>query len=113
MNNSILNDVKKVIGIGTECTDFDTDIIIHINSVISTFRQMGIGPKEGYSITGPDATWADYLGDDLKLLHEIKSCMALKVKKLFDPPANGTLIEAIDKQIAEFEWRMYVEKGGY
>ena len=37
--------------------------------------------------------------------------MYLKVKLLFDPPASASAIEAINRQINEYEWRIneYVE----
>jgi len=37
----------------------------------------------------------------------------LKVKLLFDPPQNSALIESINNQIKEFEYRLYTCAGGY
>ena len=34
--NSILTSIKKLLGITESCTDFDTDIIMHINTVLIT-----------------------------------------------------------------------------
>ena len=48
---SILTSIKKLLGIVEEYTQFDTDIIIYINTVFMTLQQLGIGPEEGFSIT--------------------------------------------------------------
>lgn len=51
MTDSILNSTKKILGITAEDTNFDLDVLIHINSVFTTLEQLGIGPVGGYSIT--------------------------------------------------------------
>lgn len=51
MTESILVSIKKLLGIADEYTQFDTDIIIHINSVFSVLQQLGIGPEDGFKIT--------------------------------------------------------------
>ena len=47
MNDSILNDIKKLLGIMESYEHFDADIIIHINTAFSTLTQLGVGPSEG------------------------------------------------------------------
>ena len=39
MDDSILTSIKKLLGIAEEYTSFDTDIIIHINSVFMILNQ--------------------------------------------------------------------------
>ena len=48
---SILQSVKKMLGIIPEYTNFDDDIIMHINSVFMILQQLGVGPKEGFAIS--------------------------------------------------------------
>lgn len=48
MEDSILQSIKKLLGISKEDTSFDTDIIIDINSEFMTLNQLGIGPKDGF-----------------------------------------------------------------
>lgn len=109
MQESILYSIKKMMGLDPDYTPFDTDLILHINSVLMILRQLGIGPVLGYSITGPDETWDDYLGSDEPLLEAVKSYIYLKVRTMFDPPSNSYVMDAIQKQIAEYEWRLNVE----
>jgi hypothetical protein len=106
--NSILITIKKMLGIAEDSTHFDPDIISHINSVVLSATQLGVGPKYGFLVTGNNETWADFLGDR-KDLEAVKSFIYLKVRLLFDPPSTSYLIEAIERQITELEWRLNVQ----
>ncbi len=109
---SILTSVKNTLGIDSSLTVFDAVILMHINSVFSTLNQLGIGPPEGYMIEDAVPTWDAFLNDDTRL-NSVKSYISLKVRLLFD---NATLtsfvIEAMDKQIKELEWRLNVVREG-
>lgn len=104
---SILESVKKQLGIAAEYTHFDPDIIMHINSVFMVLNQLGVGPEEGFYIEDKSVLWEDYL-DDPAQLQIVKSYLGLRVRLLFDPPASSTHMECIKQQIAEFEWRLNV-----
>lgn len=107
MEESILLTIKKLIGVGDEDDSFDTDLIIHINSVFGILWQLGIGPYEGYSIEDATNVWSEFLPDK-KYLNTVKTYMALKVKKVFDPPQNSSVMEALTNSINEYEWRINV-----
>ena len=104
--DSILLTIKKGIGIDPSYEAFDPDIIMHINSVLFILTQEGIGPKEGFNITGQDETWEDFLGESNTKLSAVQSYVTLKTRLLFDPPQSGTLNEQITKLISELEWRL-------
>lgn len=108
MENSILNDIKKMLGITSEYTQFDTDLIIDINTAIAILRQLGVGPQDGYSITSSTDTWSSLLVDKPALLELVKTWMYLKVRLMFDPPLNATVINSMNTQISELEWRISV-----
>lgn len=108
MAESILDSIKKTLNIDPSDTAFDTDIQIHINSVFLTLNQLGIGPVDGYMITGNEETWDDYLGVTDKNLAAVKSYMYLRVRLLFDPPATSYVITSFEKQIDQFEFRLNV-----
>ncbi len=107
---SILETTKKLLGLTKEYDSFDTDIITHINTVCSNLTQMGIGPEEGFTITGYSETWDQFITSSELKTQQVKSYMALKVKSLFDPSANGNVSEAIKNAISEMEYRLYVEE---
>lgn len=106
LSESILTSIKKMLGIEEEYTQFDPDIIMHINSVFMTLFQLGIGPK-GFNITDDEATWSDYVSN-INELQAIKPYIYAKVRLAFDPPSSGTLVELMKQQIVEMEWRLNV-----
>ena len=83
--DSILTSIKKLLGITEDYENFDADIIMHINSVFMTLRQIGVGPEEGFFIEDKSATWTDFMGDETKI-ESVKTYMYMKVRLLFDPP---------------------------
>lgn len=105
MEQSILTSTKKILGIAEDYTVFDLDIITHINTVFSTLTQLGVGPAEGFMIEDDEAEWGDFIGDDNRF-NSVKSYVFLKVRQLFDPPTTSYLIDAVNKQIQELEWRL-------
>ena len=104
---SILTSIKKLLGIGEDYTQFDTDIIIHINSVLMVLTQLGVGPSEGFMISDEYSTWEDFIGNK-PYLNSVKTYMHLRVRLLFDPPLSSAALESLKKQADEFEWRLQV-----
>ena len=104
---SILTSIKKLLGIDEEYTQFDSDIIMHINSVFLNLTQLGVGPSEGFQIEDDSDAWEDFIGDSSQL-QAVKSYVYLKVKLLFDPPLSSSVIESMNRMIAELEWRLNV-----
>lgn len=108
ISESILTSIKKLLGIDENYTHFDADIIMHINSVFSILTQMGVGPANGFSISGKDDTWSAFITDKPNIFSLVKSYVYMKVRLLFDPPLSSAAIESINRQISEFEWRLFV-----
>ena len=103
--DSILTSVKKMLGITSEYMHFDADIIMHINSVFMILNQLGVGPKEGFSISSDVETWDEFTNDNLTI-ESVKSYMYLKVGLLFDPPTSSNVLEARNRLVSELEWRL-------
>ena len=103
--NSILTSIKKLLGIAEEYTQFDEDIIMHINTVFLNLTQLGVGPEEGFVIEDDVASWEDFINDNAQL-QAVKTYVYLKVKLLFDPPLSSSVIESMNRMIAELEWRL-------
>lgn len=108
MNESILNTIKKLLGINEEDSSFDIDVMVHINMAINTLMQLGVGPQTGYAITGNTETWSDYISDMSKL-EMIKTYILLKVKLIFDPPNSSRVIESYENMIKELDFRLNVQ----
>lgn len=104
---SILNSIKKLLGISEEYEHFDSDITMHINSVFMVLTQLGVGPEEGFRIEDGSSTWDEFIQDSMDY-ESVKSYMYLKVKMLFDPPTSSAAIESMTRMIGEYEWRLNV-----
>lgn len=104
---SILTSIKKLLGIAEDYTHFDTDIIMHINSAFMVLSQIGVGPSKPFYIEDKSSTWDEFISvdDDLE---SAKIYVYLKVRLAFDPPASSAVIESINRQINELEWRLNV-----
>lgn len=103
--DSILTSVKKVLGVDASYDYFDPDLILQINSVFSILNQIGVGPLAGFAITGDTEVWSDF-STDLKVIGLVKSYLPLKIRLVFDPPQNSFMVDALTKQIAEYESRL-------
>lgn len=106
--DSILNSIKKLLGITADYTHFDEDLIIHINSVLMILTQMGVGPANGYIISNSFATWNEFIPSNQNI-EAVRTYVFLKVKLIFDPPQSSAAIDAINRSISELEWRLNVE----
>lgn len=110
MAQSILSSVKKILGIADSDTSFDIDVLLHINSVFSILDQIGIGPTGGFMIEDSTTTWDAFITD--KRQNSVKTYVYLRVRLLFDPPNTSFVIDSMNKQIAELEWRLNVIREG-
>lgn len=108
MEQSILNSIKKVLGLTEADDSFDVDIIMHTNSVLATLAQIGIGPIEGFGIEGPDEMWDDFLGLNNQTMHSVKTFIYLSVRLVFDPPNTSFALDSMKNQIQELAWRLNV-----
>ena len=107
MEESILKTIKQLIGCPDDFEQFDLDLIVHINLAFAILTQLGVGPKEGYRITGQDNVWSEF-DDDAQKLSLIKDYVYIKTRLLFDPPTSGSLMDSLKEQLKEMEWRLYI-----
>ena len=115
VTDSILDSVKKDLGLDPTYTHFDQDVIMGINSSFSILNQLGVGPKDGFSIEDNTAVWTDFIPDE-NYMEFVKSYVSKKTKQFFDPPQTGPLASALDQVLKELEWRINIavetRKGG-
>lgn len=103
--NNVLQTIKKVLGIANEDSSFNQDLILYINSTIGILDQLGISDRIITQVIDIDTTWSEVFGetDDLEI---VKTYIGFRVKSMFDPPTNSAAIEALNRMISEFEWRI-------
>lgn len=109
--DSILDSIKKLLGLDPAYDHFDTDLVIHINSVLVVLHQLGVGEKV-FTITGSNETWKDFLGDKVDELSMVQTYIGQKVRLMFDPPTGSTQT-AVENVCKELEARIsYIVDGG-
>lgn len=107
MQDSILMTIRKLVCGNPYADHFDTDLLVHINACFSILNQLGVGPENGFVVTDETQSWSSYSDND-RILNMVKTYVTLKVKKIFDPPLTSSVLEAMDKEIKELEWRLNV-----
>lgn len=106
MNDSILDTIKKLLGL-ENVDSFDDNLIIFINSALNVLTENGIGPVTGYRIASKTNTWSEFITNDNSQLFELcKEFVYLRVRMAFDPPSIGSLNTALKDQITEDLWRI-------
>lgn len=106
--DSILDSVKKALGLDAADTSFDLDVTMYINSVFGPLKQVGVGPDTGFMIVDNTTLWSQYVAST-SYLGMVKAYIQLKVKMLFDPPENRFGGPAIDKVLDEYLWRINIQ----
>lgn len=108
VKESILNSVKKMLGIAEDYTHFDPELIMYINGELMHLNQIGVGSGNVFTITDSTDTWEDFIGEDITQLPLIKPFIAGRVKLIFDPPQSSSAVQALNDQMKEYEWRLNV-----
>lgn len=112
MDDSILYSIKKLLGLDKNYEYFDEDVIMNINLVFSTLKQIGVKSEVPLLIMSMNESWSDLFGDDAELNNIIKMYTYMKVRLLFDPPTSSFVLTALEQQIAEAEWRIHIQAEG-
>lgn len=116
LENSILNDVKKLSGLSVEDSEletedykpFDTDLLLFINASFNRLKQLGVGPTTNYSIESSDETWGNFF-EDAQVVEMVRAWMVLNVRMQFDPPTSSIAADAYKNMIDKYEWCMNVD----
>lgn len=106
--DSILSSVKLAIPIPEDCTDFDSVLISEINDIFPILNQMGVGPASGFHIDSDTQTWSDYISAGI-LQDLVRSYVGKKVKLSWDPPTNGSVMEALERTVSNLEGRIILQ----
>lgn len=108
--NNILKSVKLALGgslVSYSDNAFDSNLLMHINSVFVILNQLGVGPKEIFE-ADENSEWDEFLVENSSKLRMVQSYMYLRIRLIFDPPSSSFVLDAIKEQIKEYEFRMNV-----
>ena len=116
--NTIFSNLSQM-GIGQitgtetrELTDAYGNVILDADGLPTTET---VNVVDSFSIDDNTETWEQFFAGhaDANLVQQVKTYMYIKVKLLFDPPANGNLLSAMKENARELEVRLYTQVGGY
>jgi hypothetical protein len=109
--NGILASMQLMLGMEPDYQAFNTDLIIHINTILSKLYQAGVGEEPfQLDLTDPySSKWEDFIGNEDVALNMVKSYTYLNLRTLFDPPQNSFVLDALHKEAEELIWRIRVE----
>lgn len=110
MNDNILNSVKKMCNVAEDDPSFDQDLILYINSALMTIMQEWHGMDHAFRVEDGSETWDDMLGIVDTDFEGVKELVGLKVRMVFDPPSNSSVMQALKEEIQNLEWRLYIWK---
>ena len=103
---SILTSIKLLLGVPEELEHFDTQIIMHINTVLMTLNQIGVGVK-GFRIEDDTSVWNDFIPDSTDF-EAVKTYVYMQVKLVFDTPTGSSTVEAYNRKSSELQWRLNI-----
>lgn len=111
LSESILNSMKQTLWPGEIMDDennpFDAEIILHINAIFTDISRLGIGSDTPFHITGASETWRDFY-DRIDMCNNVKEYMHLRLRMVFDPPANSFIVNSFEEMIKKLEWHLTV-----
>lgn len=104
--NKILSDTKELLGVPSDVTVFDKQLIMHINAAFVALNQLGIGPETGYVTTTDTGDLDEFLPLEEEIHSLIQMYLYAKVRLVFDPPTSSITLGALEKAVSEYEWRL-------
>jgi hypothetical protein len=104
--DSILADTREAIGLSSEPSPFDKDLLMHINSAIGKLQQNGIGFPV---VVTAETTWAEFQNPTQtygnQYFQMVPLFVTLSTKLLFDPPPPST-VQYYVSNIDQLLWRL-------
>lgn len=108
-DNSILTDIRESVGLASTNSDFDKELIPHINASIGKLNQNGIGKY--LIVTGVEQKWSDLKDPDQtdgnNYFSSVPLFIALSTKIIFDPPPPSS-VSYHAANASELLWRLKI-----
>lgn len=106
ISESILLSVRPMCNVDKDDDGFDEKLIPLINAqLMIAHHEIGIGVN-GFNITGPDETWAEWLGAGETRLAAAKTWLGQSVLLQFDPPDNATMAKTLQESVNKTAWML-------
>ena len=109
VNKSILQEIRIAVGLDATSTDFDTELLMHINSAIGKLNQNGIG--NFLIIENEGQVWEDLMDptqiEGNKYFAMVPLFITISTKLLFDPPPPSS-VQYHAQNADQILWRLKV-----
>jgi hypothetical protein len=109
INKSILQTIREAVGLSSTTTDFDTELLMHINTAIGKLNQNGVG--NFLVVENEDSVWKDLQNpsqtDGNQYFQMVPLFITLSTKLMFDPPPPST-VEYYQNSIHDALWRLKI-----
>lgn len=109
INKSILKNIRESVGLTPTNIDFDTELLMHINTAISKLNQNGIG--KFIIVKDEESTWNELIDplqtEGNKYSQMIPLYITLSTKLLFDPPPPSN-VQYHSTNAQELLWRLKI-----
>lgn len=108
LTDKILTDIREAIGLSSEPSPFDNDLLMHINGAVGKLNQNGVG----FPVVVTNTTTWEELQDPSqtegnKYFQMVPLFITLSTKVIFDPPPPSS-VEYHSKMIDDLLWRLKI-----
>jgi hypothetical protein len=108
-NMGILTDIRSSLGLNPETTEFNSELMIHIDSGLDILDQVGFNNTSKHVYDDENISITDlYPTLSSTLTRMAMQYLFIHVKLIFDPPAPTTFQYMKDLE-TELEWRIRLE----
>lgn len=109
VNSSILRDIRVAVGLAADSTDFDTDLLMHINAAIGKLNQNGVG--NFLVVQNDQQKWLE-LQNPLQVegnnyFQMVPLFITISTKLLFDPPPPSS-VQYHAQNADQILWRLKI-----
>lgn len=104
---SILQTVKKTLGLDEDYNAFDADILVFAGTAILALKQIGVGATD-FSLIDAKQTWNDFI-PNCEDGPAVAQYISQRVRLAFDPPSSSYAVDAINKNLEELIWRLSIQ----
>lgn len=108
MNESILDSTKKYIGFDESYEVFNDDVLSAINRAFATICQIN-GERNEFVVENNQTEWSDFT-NNAKLLGLVREYVHKRARKSVDPPTSSIVMNALNEDLDELEWRISIER---
>jgi hypothetical protein len=109
VNQSILQTIRSAVGLSSDTTDFDTELLMHINGAIGKLNQNGVG--NFLVVDNEDQKWIDLQDttqvEGNKYFQMIPLFISMSTKLLFDPPPPSS-VQYHEEHANQLLWRLKI-----